>query len=649
MLDHRLMWLYLMSAPNHFFISYSRKQFYFVESLVIHLQKNRVQTWFDVKNLKPGSNWEESWREGCTYCVGFILVASRASITSTNVQEEWKQALEIGKPIYVVLFEPVQLPPELKNVATIIDFRGNFKSALSRLLQVTQQRVHYHDPLPRVNILKLPIRLPASLWCITSVLWFCSIVNVVFFFHMTRTFVLIPVHNPLSLLHNPLSLFIISIIVSGLVIFTFYSLYYSLAFTYRWRGASYQMIRIMLWGIPLGLLGLLLLFYSVFDTDEWSNVFLAINLSLLAIGVLSSLILPHLDDVARWFPTGTLPEKVRRRKNVQSYLNFGVKSQFVKPGFIDTHYKSYENEDMISLKSKKTYWLHYDTKDEEIAIHILEILNGMDWLSKKRGVTVDIHIILLTSVTPRAWLNTVMSMLPQGLYIVASSVCISKEEKRFHNIQWIDYRFRQRDQFEHQFERVRELLDKPFSRNNVYDYPKVPEDIEKFVVPPEMLQLSRAIGSLSMYALSAGIYSFFSLFLHHPIAFAVSIIFVSSINGFLSIWLHYQINTFNISYIALPILLVITFSNTIWAIMLLFPYTGNKLIYSSFALMLYLFIRAHKTLKKQLPRHTRFFSRQPTLSIPLWRRDLLIYIFLLITVIEIAFFRITLSVIVPGM
>jgi hypothetical protein len=38
-------------ADGHTFISYSRKQYYFAESLALNLQDNGVQTWFDMQNL----------------------------------------------------------------------------------------------------------------------------------------------------------------------------------------------------------------------------------------------------------------------------------------------------------------------------------------------------------------------------------------------------------------------------------------------------------------------------------------------------------------------------------------------------------------------------------------------------------------------
>src|SRR5262249_4087137 len=41
------------------FISYSRKDYYFAESLTFSLIQRDVAAWLDVKDLRPGVDWEE--------------------------------------------------------------------------------------------------------------------------------------------------------------------------------------------------------------------------------------------------------------------------------------------------------------------------------------------------------------------------------------------------------------------------------------------------------------------------------------------------------------------------------------------------------------------------------------------------------------
>ncbi|MBL8156567.1 MAG: toll/interleukin-1 receptor domain-containing protein, partial [Anaerolineae bacterium] len=44
--------------PWKTFLSYSRSQYYFAESLVLRLQASGLAVWFDVQQLEPGSDWQ---------------------------------------------------------------------------------------------------------------------------------------------------------------------------------------------------------------------------------------------------------------------------------------------------------------------------------------------------------------------------------------------------------------------------------------------------------------------------------------------------------------------------------------------------------------------------------------------------------------
>jgi hypothetical protein len=47
-----------MTPGEAIFVSYSRKDFYFAESLVSHLELRGVRVWFDARNLQPGEFWD---------------------------------------------------------------------------------------------------------------------------------------------------------------------------------------------------------------------------------------------------------------------------------------------------------------------------------------------------------------------------------------------------------------------------------------------------------------------------------------------------------------------------------------------------------------------------------------------------------------
>ena len=45
-----------MTAP-FYFISYSRSQLYFAESVAVELERMKVDVWFDLQQLKTGEDW----------------------------------------------------------------------------------------------------------------------------------------------------------------------------------------------------------------------------------------------------------------------------------------------------------------------------------------------------------------------------------------------------------------------------------------------------------------------------------------------------------------------------------------------------------------------------------------------------------------
>jgi hypothetical protein len=660
-----------MSNSGHLFISYSRKQFYFTESLVLHLQERQVDAWLDVQRLVPGSNWDQSLREGYDSCAGLILVASRASLTSEFVRKEWEAVLKAGKPIYIVLFELVQLPPELDEFAAIIDFRGSFNKVLKRLLQAIQQKIHYRAPLPLTNRWRLPTRLPVGLWGIMSVFWLQITMGIVFFL---STVLLFP-----QVSHQKENLFFF---ISATVLMTIiYVLYYALAFLYRWNSASYKMIRLMLWVLPGGLLGTIATFdptlsksgrniFSPINIPPWFHLFSITAFLLLVIGGGMSLVLPRLEDALRWFPTGTVPEEVRRRVNnrigsgnpkrglrrtsEQSQPNLEADGgkrptarQFIQPGFIDARY------------NMPTYWLHYNALDEDIAHRINYVLCGTYNLSKSSEVHDSTNIVLLTNRTPRAWVSTLKDP-SQAIYIVASSIRIPEEIKNFHRLQWVDYRLRQVDQLE----QVRELLNEPPRPRTKYQYPAVPESLERFVVPPKIFWLSLGIGSLSIYPLAEGISSLLLPPLPGQMPPSASIVLISLLSGSLSIWMSYQIREFKLSYGSVLMLLGLVSLGSILSgvfsfvsilnILSLLGSVSTRSVFSRVVpqgasgcssmilpvLVLSRFIRAHRILKEHSPRHVKLFSQQPTFSIPIWHKEFHIYIFLLLAIAEVVFLNI---------
>src|SRR5579862_8482101 len=114
------------------FISYSRRDYYFAESLALHLLKEGVPAWLDVKNLNPGVFWERDLFAALDSACCVVLVVSRDSLKSPNVQQEITRATAQKKRIIIARFRGARLPENLCQ-CEVVDFRGSFAGALKRL------------------------------------------------------------------------------------------------------------------------------------------------------------------------------------------------------------------------------------------------------------------------------------------------------------------------------------------------------------------------------------------------------------------------------------------------------------------------------------------------------------------------------------
>lgn len=144
---------------DRIFISYSRREFFFAEALAIRLQHAGFPVWFDSQQIALGEDWAKDIQQGLIDSGAMVLVASRASLASPYVAKEWAHVLETGKPLHLLIFEPVKLPPELEQrAASITDASLGFEAAFPRLL--AHMRDGGRDALPRAP------RFPSAVWAV---------------------------------------------------------------------------------------------------------------------------------------------------------------------------------------------------------------------------------------------------------------------------------------------------------------------------------------------------------------------------------------------------------------------------------------------------------------------------------------------------
>jgi hypothetical protein len=496
---------------GHLFVSYSHQQFYFAESLALYLQKHSVNVWFDVHRLTPGSDWQQELRTGVDECAGLVLVASRAALASPYVRVEWESALAAHKPVYVVLFEAVSLPRELREQA-LIDCRSQFERKVALLAQVIRSSTPHRDRRPWPNPLRLPTRLPAGLWLILVTLWSYALSGLALLLLLVSWLLTFRVER---LSEAPSTLFLLLAMTISVVYIAAYFLYTAVAFTYR-RRFEFQNLSWML------LVGWVLLWYpfrylsDVSDaiahdeinglsaTGFLGNVFVderlhAVESALFNVLIFSALIQAVLGIVAivivlrsaalvRWLATGTAPRE-RRIKANERWLNAKWRA--------DTGPAPDDGE--------KTYRLHYDPTAEHIARDARAALTaqngGQGNLRESQDPSTTYDIAILTNKTPRAWLDHLLQSTTTLVCVIGTSIHLPESAELVRRVQWVDYRTRT-------FEQLRSmaflLKHAPRVAEN-YPFPAVPEGLERNTYPMDIWWFSGSLRFVATVCVGAGL------------------------------------------------------------------------------------------------------------------------------------------------
>ncbi|MCP4142641.1 MAG: TIR domain-containing protein [Chloroflexi bacterium] len=98
----------------HIFISYSRADSEYVDSLVKSLSQANFNVWLDRKDIQAGQNWRAEIVEAIERADSFVLVVSRSSTASKYVRQEVYVADGSDREISSLYMEPLDLPSELK-------------------------------------------------------------------------------------------------------------------------------------------------------------------------------------------------------------------------------------------------------------------------------------------------------------------------------------------------------------------------------------------------------------------------------------------------------------------------------------------------------------------------------------------------------
>lgn len=390
-----------MNAPlqTSVFISYSRKQFYFAESLALHLQKRQVRVWFDFHQLQPSVDWRNSILSAIEACSCLVLVASRDALTSPYVRDEWIKAQSSGKSIYIALFEPVSLPPDLL-AAAVIDFRKGFDRGVERLVGCLYGSF-FADPAPKPNALGLPLRLPFTVMLPALTLVYSGAV-----------LVLIPLTQ---IIFSDQDVNVGSVLGAccGLLLLWIAWRYMQRKFTERLLGLT--LILLMLGSFMIGSVTL----NSGSVPRMRGSPVVGIALMLSAAGALVSITMLQKEDMLRWYPTG----------EASHWLRATTQGSLMP-----------SSPDQAAARAP-TYRLHYAPPDERFAKRIGKILRREGYVEVvDQDTPPDYPILLLSDFTLKQDIAALEQTYDRLVCIVISNVPTSDEWSKLKRYQWIDHR-----------------------------------------------------------------------------------------------------------------------------------------------------------------------------------------------------------------
>lgn len=122
------------AVEGRIFVSYARKDSDYVYTLAQELRRIGLNIWID-QDIEPGSNWDNSIEAALNSCDALLLIASEASMRSSNVQDEWSYFLEQGKSVFPFIYQPCELSFRLRR-RQYIESTGDLLTDVARVVDV---------------------------------------------------------------------------------------------------------------------------------------------------------------------------------------------------------------------------------------------------------------------------------------------------------------------------------------------------------------------------------------------------------------------------------------------------------------------------------------------------------------------------------
>lgn len=447
------------------FLSYSRRQLYFAESLVLHLQKSGLDVWFDLQQLRAGTVWADGLEGGMQDADRLVLVVSKAALDSPWTRAEWQGLAGKGAQLVLAVFEAVELPDELRDLPTF-DFRSGFDHKVRALIAYLDGSGEpHHDHIPAPNLLGLPFKLPVAVSLVLFALFAPLIASLPLPFALGEP-------SASSWIWGVFSFFVACAVAIAA----------GFAVPFWRRSITYKGLkRGLFWS---GMLCLAMLILVIIADGGKFQVFPLVAAWFLNLIVHLGLI-RRSGSLLRWMQADEKLQGLRRRVHVPlmsaSQADLSMVDASEGPPF--------------------TYALHFDIADRPLAYRLEAILRS----EGHRRIAADEgprhHIAILTNRSSRSWMAALTQTQAGRLVcVVASTIELGEWLKETARYQWVDFRGGDR----RDIETLARSLSNPEAASREAGLEATPEMIDRWKVPAGISLLKAATEILGTFILIFG-------------------------------------------------------------------------------------------------------------------------------------------------
>ena len=146
------------------FISYSRHDQEFTDSLIHGLEQSGLQVWVDRENIEAGELWRAAISRAIAECDAFLVLLSPNCVASKNVVKELSMAESRDRHIVPLMYQECEIPPEmdyqLAGLQWVHFTQMSFEEALDRLVRTL--RGGQGSPAPKAAPPQKPAPPPVS-------------------------------------------------------------------------------------------------------------------------------------------------------------------------------------------------------------------------------------------------------------------------------------------------------------------------------------------------------------------------------------------------------------------------------------------------------------------------------------------------------